>query len=86
MTTEHDPNGALGASRPLAMRITDAAKMLSIGRTTVYQLINEGTLLTIKVGRRRLILTESIQTLCAQPAPAPASAADASSIAARIRY
>lgn len=86
MSQEYELNTKQGVAKPVAMRITDAAKMLSIGRTTVYQLINEGTLLTIKVGRRRLILTESIQALCAQPAPAPASAAEASSIAARVRH
>ncbi len=51
----------------LAMRISDAAKALSIGRTTVYKLIGNGTLRTITVGRRRLILTRSIQELCDQP-------------------
>ncbi|WP_394664336.1 excisionase family DNA-binding protein [uncultured Sphingomonas sp.] len=51
----------------LTMRISDAAKALSIGRTTVYKLIGEGTLRTISVGRRRLILTRSIQELCDQP-------------------
>ncbi|KTT98145.1 hypothetical protein NS355_09875 [Sphingomonas yabuuchiae] len=51
----------------LVMRISDAAKALSIGRTTVYKLIGDGTLRTIRVGRRRLILTRSIQELCDQP-------------------
>ncbi len=51
----------------LAMRISDAARALSIGRTTVYKLIVDGTLQTIKVGRRRLILTRSIQELCDLP-------------------
>lgn len=57
----------------LAMRISDAAKALSIGRTTVYKLISDGTLRTITVGRRRLILTRSIQELCDQPRPMPQS-------------
>lgn len=53
----------------LTIRITDAAKALSIGRTTIYKLIADGTLQTIKVGRRRLILTQSIQELCDQSTP-----------------
>lgn len=66
-------NGTMAASvagGTLAIRITDAAKALSIGRTTVYQLINDGTLQTIKVGRRRLILTRSVHQLCSLPADA----------------
>lgn len=55
----------------LAIRISDAAKTLSIGRTTIYKLIDDGTLQTIKVGRRRLILTRSIQELCDQPQSKP---------------
>lgn len=61
---------ARGVARgTLTIRITDAAKALSIGRTTIYKLIADGTLQTIKVGRRRLILTQSIRQLCDQPAP-----------------
>ncbi len=48
--------------------ITDAAKALSLGRTSIYALINEGRLETIKIGRRRLIKVESIRLLLeAQP-------------------
>lgn len=51
--------------------IRGAAAALSIGRTTIYKLIADGTLQTITVGRRRLILTRSIQELCDQPQPMP---------------
>jgi excisionase family DNA binding protein len=43
--------------------ITDAARALSLGRTSIYALINEGRLETIKIGRRRLIKVESIRQL-----------------------
>ena len=43
--------------------ITDAARALSLGRTSIYALINEGRLKTIKIGRRRLIKVESIREL-----------------------
>ena len=68
ITMTNETMAASVAGGTLAIRITDAAKALSIGRTTVYQLINDGTLQTIKVGRRRLILTQSIRQLCDQPA------------------
>ncbi len=60
-------NTTIQSDSLLAMRITDAAKALSIGRTTIYKLIGDGTLKTITVGRRRLILTRSIQELCSLP-------------------
>lgn len=43
-----------------ALSVRETAKYLSLGRTTVYALINSGELATIKLGRRRLIKTESI--------------------------
>lgn len=43
--------------------ISEAAKALSLGRTSIYALINEGRLQTIKIGRRRLVKIESIRQL-----------------------
>lgn len=43
--------------------ISEVAKALSLGRTSIYALINEGRLDTIKIGRRRLIKVESIRDL-----------------------
>lgn len=43
--------------------ITEAAKALSLGRTSIYALINSGTLKTVKIGRRRLVKVESIRQL-----------------------
>lgn len=53
------------------LSIKDARKALGLGRTTIYKLIGDGTLQTITVGRRRLILTRSIQDLCDQPQQMP---------------
>ena len=47
----------------IAVSINDAAKALSIGRTTVYKLINEGRLETMKIGRRQLIKSASLHNL-----------------------
>lgn len=49
------------------LSIKDAREALGLGRTTIYKLIGDGTLQTITVGRRRLILARSIQELCDQP-------------------
>lgn len=48
--------------------INEAANALSLGRTSIYVLINEGRLETIKIGRRRLIKVDSIQRLL-EPRP-----------------
>lgn len=67
MNTSYEAKASSVTHDTLVMRISDAVKALSIGRTTVYKLIGDGTLRTIRVGRRRLILTRSIQELCDQP-------------------
>lgn len=46
--------------------ISEAAKALSLGRTSIYALINDGRLETVKIGRRRLIKVSSIQLLLEQ--------------------
>jgi excisionase family DNA binding protein len=47
----------------LAAPINDAARSLGIGRTKIYELIADGTLATIKIGRRTLVKTDSIRAL-----------------------
>lgn len=47
----------------LFVSITDAAKVLSLGRTSVYELIRTGELETRKMGRRRLVTVASIKRL-----------------------
>lgn len=47
----------------LAVTIDDAALMLSLGRTTIYAKISDGSLIAKKVGRRTLITTESIRSI-----------------------
>lgn len=47
----------------LAVSVKQAAKALSLGRTSVYALIKEGRLKTAKLGRRTLVTTASIRQL-----------------------
>jgi excisionase family DNA binding protein len=44
----------------LAYSIQEACDLLSIGRTTLYALIGRGDLTVLKVGRRTLIPTKSL--------------------------
>lgn len=48
---------------PIATSVNGAAKALSLGRTTIYELIKSGRLETIKLGRRTLVKTASIRAL-----------------------
>jgi excisionase family DNA binding protein len=48
---------------PLAYRIDDAVKASGLSRSTLYDLISEGKLRSIKVGGRRLIPAEALRQL-----------------------
>jgi excisionase family DNA binding protein len=48
---------------PVSMSITETARVLGIGRTTTYSLINSGALQTLKIGRRTLVKAASVQAL-----------------------
>jgi excisionase family DNA binding protein len=50
---------------PLTIRIDDARKAIGVGRTTIYSLIANGQIETVKIGRRRLIRVDSIRQLVA---------------------
>jgi excisionase family DNA binding protein len=46
---------------PLAVSVNDAARVLGLGRTSIYAMIGDGRLQTFKLGRRTLIKTASIR-------------------------
>lgn len=48
---------------PLLVSIAEAANALSLGRTSIYELIRKGDLETRKMGRRRLVTVASIERL-----------------------
>lgn len=54
-----DPSGA--ASPPLCVTPTEAAKLLSIGRTKMYSLLKSGKIPSIRVGRKILIPTAELE-------------------------
>jgi excisionase family DNA binding protein len=45
------------------LSIAEAASALRIGRSKTYDLINEGRLVTVTIGRRRLVRLDSVQAL-----------------------
>lgn len=50
----------------LAITIQETLETTTLGKTKVYELIAEGKLKAIKVGRRTLVTTESVRTLISQ--------------------
>jgi excisionase family DNA binding protein len=52
---------------PVATSVNDAAKALSLGRTSIYALIKQGRLETVKLGRRTLVTVQSIRSLVVDP-------------------
>lgn len=53
---------------PLTVTIQGARKATGLGATKLYELINEGKLKTVKIGRRTLVKTDSIRALVDQAA------------------
>jgi excisionase family DNA binding protein len=53
---------------PLTVTVAGARAVLGLGTTKLYELIGEGKLQTIKVGRRTLVKTDSIRALVDQAA------------------
>jgi excisionase family DNA binding protein len=43
--------------------VEEAGKAIGLGRTTVYELLRDGRLRSITIGRRRLICARSLEAL-----------------------
>ncbi len=77
VTTPHAsadvPAAPTSPAAPLLLAVVEAAELLGVGRSTLYELINTGQLRTVKVGRRRLVhrnaITEFAQRLDHAAAP-----------------
>ena len=48
---------------PLSFSVEDAATALGIGRSMTYQLIREGHLVAVKIGRRTLVPVKECEAL-----------------------
>jgi excisionase family DNA binding protein len=45
----------------LLLTVEEAAQLLSLGRTRIYQLIRDGQLRTIKCGKSRRVVADSLR-------------------------
>ena len=48
---------------PICVRVHDAARMIGIGRTKLYELIATGELETVKIGKATRVTTASLHDL-----------------------
>ena len=55
---------------PIAISVATMCKQLSIGRTKAAEMIKNQEVVSILIGRRRLVLTSSISALLAKSATA----------------
>jgi excisionase family DNA binding protein len=50
------------ATQTLLVTIEEAARLLGIGRTTMFELIGRGEVKSVRLGRRRLITRRSLES------------------------
>jgi hypothetical protein len=58
MMKEHEPRESIEL---LAVRIPTAQAMLGLGRSKLYDLMDSGAIRTVKAGRARLVIVQSIR-------------------------
>ena len=51
---------------PICVRVNDAARMIGVGRTKLYELIATGEVETVKIGKATRITTASLHELIKQ--------------------
>lgn len=51
---------------PICVRINDAARMIGVGRTKLYELIATGEVETVKIGKATRVTTASLHNLIRQ--------------------
>lgn len=51
------------SSEPICVRVNDAARMIGVGRTKLYELIAAGEVETVKLGKATRITTASLHDL-----------------------
>ena len=52
---------------PLLVSVKEARRLIGVSHTQIYTLINDGSLETVRVGRRRLIRYSSLRRLAGVP-------------------
>ena len=53
----------VSAFRPITVSVKEACRLIGVGNTTLWAMIKDGRLKTIRIGRRRLVVYASIRAL-----------------------
>jgi excisionase family DNA binding protein len=59
----HSCGAGKDALKPLTVTVNTTRQLTGLGHSTVWQLIKDGRLKTIKVGKRRLVIYRSLELL-----------------------
>lgn len=76
---DHSIENSVALQKPLAVTVSIALNLTGIGRTKLYQLIDNGAVESIMIGRRRLINYASLERLvnnAGEPLSGPRQVAD----------
>lgn len=57
----------------LIYSVNEAASILGVGRTTIYELIREQRLLSVKIGQRRLVAKSDLEAFVTGLRESPAA-------------
>jgi excisionase family DNA binding protein len=58
--------------------VTEAAHLLGVGRSTMYELVRRGDVSSLRLGRKVLITRSTLEALLGFPPPTPAELAEIS--------
>ena len=58
-------NGSAALVEPEAVSIMQTCRITGLGRSTIYQMISDGMLPSIKIGKRRLVRASTARRLIA---------------------
>lgn len=61
MVTDRTIHPVVGFDLSLLLTVEEAANLLRLGRTQTYELVMLGNIQSVKIGRRRLVVRDSLQ-------------------------
>jgi excisionase family DNA binding protein len=61
MVTNRATNPVVGFDPSLLLTVEETAILLRLGRTQTYELVMLGKIQSVKIGRRRLVVRDSLQ-------------------------
>jgi excisionase family DNA binding protein len=66
MVTDRMMHRAVSSDPSLLLTVEETAALLRLGRTQTYELVMRGKIQSVKIGRRRLVIRDSLQDFVSQ--------------------